>query len=96
MRTKFAARGYHGGGDGQLRRFAINGQAIAPKWRYVLAPGDTLAVHEAGGGGFGEAKARDRGAVVRDLAAGFVSAEGAKRDYGVGGIQIDTRKEPKG
>ncbi len=95
MRTRFAARGYHGGGDGQVRRFAINGQAIAPKGRYVLEPGDTLAVHEAGGGGFGDAKARDRAAVVRDVAAGLVSAVGAKRDYGVGGIQIVTRKEPK-
>lgn len=84
MRTLFPARGYHGGGDGQARRFAINGQAIAPKGRYVLQPGDTLTVHEAGGGGFGDPKTRDRGLVAQDVAAGLVSMEGAKRDYGVG------------
>ena len=85
MRTLFPAKGYHGGGDGQARHFAVNGKAIAPKGRYILEPGDTLHVHEAGGGGFGDPTTRDRALVAQDVAAGFVSAEAAKRDYGFSG-----------
>jgi N-methylhydantoinase B len=36
-----------------------------------------------GGGGYGPASERDRAAVARDVAEGYVSAEAARRDYGV-------------
>jgi N-methylhydantoinase B len=36
-----------------------------------------------GGGGFGDPFTRDVDRVVADVAAGFVSREGAARDYGV-------------
>jgi N-methylhydantoinase B len=45
--------------------------------------GDTLTLNLAGGGGFGDPFRRDPARVLEDVAQGFVSAEGAARDYGV-------------
>ena len=36
-----------------------------------------------GGGGYGEAGRRDAAALARDVADGFVTPAGAKRDYGI-------------
>ena len=83
MRTVFPARGLAGGGTGALRTFAVNGAPIAAKGRIALQPGDTLSVREAGGGGYGDPRARDPAAVLADVRAGFVSVAGALRDYGV-------------
>jgi N-methylhydantoinase B len=35
-----------------------------------------------GGGGLGDLMRRDRAAVAADLEAGYVTEEGARRDYG--------------
>lgn len=83
MRTEFPAQGYRGGGTGAARRVLLNGDSIAPKGRLELAPGDTLTFHEAGGGGYGDPRARDPERVLADVEDGAVSAEGARRDYGV-------------
>ena len=48
-----------------------------------LAPGDRVTLREPGGGGFGPAKERPREMVIADIRNGFVTAEAAKRDYGV-------------
>ncbi|MBI4183670.1 MAG: hydantoinase B/oxoprolinase family protein, partial [Proteobacteria bacterium] len=48
----------------------------------VLEPGDRLVCRSAGGGGYGDPKARDRALVRRDLDYGYITAEGARRDYG--------------
>ncbi len=48
----------------------------------ALAPGDRLTFGTAGGGGWGDPRRRDRDAIARDIAAGYVSAEAARRDYG--------------
>lgn len=83
QRTDFPAAGFHGGKAGAVRRHMINGQPAHPKGRYVLAPGDTVVIHEAGGGGFGDPRERSRAAVLCDVESGLVSREGALRDYGV-------------
>ncbi len=82
-RTEFPAKGFHGARDGAARRFSVNGQVVHPKGRVQLAPGDTLTIDDAGGGGFGDPRARPREKVLADVRAGFVSAESAVRDYGV-------------
>jgi N-methylhydantoinase B len=82
MRTEFPARGLFGGGDGTARRVMIDGEAVSAKGRYVLAPGQSMTVLEAGGGGFGSAGGRDPKLVEADVAAGFVTPEAARRDYG--------------
>jgi N-methylhydantoinase B len=83
LRTRFPARGMHGGAQGGLRRYLVNGNAVDPKGRYVLDGGDVVVIHEAGGGGFGEPRLRSREALMEDVRRGLVTAQGAKRDYGV-------------
>ena len=53
-----------------------------PRASYILAPGDRLTTLEAGGGGYGDPRQRDREALARDIAQGFVSSERARADYG--------------
>jgi len=81
-RTEFAPAGVLGGGPGRLREVRINGVAVHPKGRYTLQPGDRMTTFEAGGGGYGDPARRKRESVMSDLAAGYVTAEGARRDYG--------------
>ncbi len=81
-RTEFAPRGAMGGKDGRLREIHINGRPVHPKGRYILNPGDRLTTLEAGGGGYGDPRRRDRDALARDVREGLVSVEAAARDYG--------------
>lgn len=80
--TEFAPTGVLGGQPGRLRSVHVNGRAVHSMGRYVLQPGDTLVTSEAGGGGYGDPFERPAEAVLADLAAGFVSAQAARRDYG--------------
>jgi N-methylhydantoinase B len=54
-------------------------------WRYVTN----------GGGGWGDARTRDPERVCRDVRDGYVSIEGARRDYGVH-IDGDPELDPEG
>jgi N-methylhydantoinase B len=83
QRTRFAAKGFHGGGDGRLREYLVNGKPVNPKGRYTLAPGEGFSVREAGGGGFGPAKERELDAVLADLDEGFITPDAARQVYGV-------------
>ena len=75
--------GVCGGRPGALRSYRINGEQVHPKGRYVLKPGDILEIAEAGGGGYGDPANRDPARVAEDIRQGFVTPEGARRDYGV-------------
>ena len=72
-RTEFPPKGVRGGSPGGLREILINNETVHPKGRYVLAPGDSLTLFEAGGGGFGDPRKRDRAALLRDIDQGFVT-----------------------
>lgn len=82
-RTDYPAEGVAGGRAGGARQTLINGRPIPHKGRFVLAPGDCLTRIEAGGGGFGDPRDRERGALVADIREGYVTAAGAARDYGI-------------
>lgn len=82
-RTDYPAEGTAGGGDGGLRQTLINDRPISRKGRFVLAPGDRLTRIEAGGGGFGDPRERERGALTADLREGYVTQAAAVRDYGL-------------
>lgn len=82
-RTEFPAAGFSGGMPGALRACLVNGKPVHSKGRYYLEPGATLTLIEPGGGGFGRPSERSRALVERDVQMGFVSPEGARRDYGV-------------
>ncbi|MFV0409013.1 MAG: hydantoinase B/oxoprolinase family protein [Paracoccus sp. (in: a-proteobacteria)] len=49
----------------------------------ILGPGDVLLVRSAGGGGRGDPAEREVWRVEQDVARGYVSAQAARRDYGV-------------
>lgn len=82
-RTEFAAAGFFGGKPGSLREHRIDGHVVDPKGRLPLPPGARVTMIEAGGGGYGVPEQRDRERVRYDVANGFVSAEAARRDYGL-------------
>lgn len=82
-RGEFAPKGMRGGKLGGLRQYRLNGQVIHTKGRYVMQPGDTLLLTEAGGGGFGDPSARPREKVLEDVANDYVSVAAASRDYNV-------------
>lgn len=82
-RTEFPAEGYRGGRAGALRQHRINDQPVHPKGRYTLAPGASIRTLEAGGGGFGPPERRPVEKVLDDVRRGYVTLEGARRDYGV-------------
>jgi N-methylhydantoinase B len=50
---------------------------------YLANKDDEVTFLTAGGGGFGDPFTRDVDLVLRDVRLGYVSAEGARRDYGV-------------
>jgi len=90
-RTSFPAKGFHGGSNGAMRVFSVNGQVVHPKGRVQLDPGDTLEIDDAGGGGYGDPRRRARDLVRDDVANGFVSRESAVRDYGLDAAALDAR-----
>jgi N-methylhydantoinase B/oxoprolinase/acetone carboxylase alpha subunit len=51
----------------------------ASSWRQaIILPGI-----EAGGGGFGDPRERDRSALAADIREGYVTTAGAVQDYGI-------------
>ncbi len=51
----------------------------------LLKPGDRVRLIVPGGGGYGEAAERERAMIEEDLAEGYITPEGARRDYGYAG-----------
>jgi N-methylhydantoinase B len=82
-RYRHPPEGLAGGRDGALATFQINGKQGNPYGLTQLQPGDEVTMDAAGGGGYGDPLERDPELVHRDVLGGYVSIEGAKRDYGV-------------
>jgi N-methylhydantoinase B len=72
-RTRFPAFGIEGGKPGAPGAVVINGETVDPKRQYVLKAGDTVVLRTPGGGGHGDPRERDPGALAADLAAGLVT-----------------------
>ena len=84
-RTDFPPLGQMGGKPGRAREHRVNDITVDPKGHYELEPGDRITMIEAGGAGYGDPALRPREAIELDLAEGFVTPEGAARDYGFNG-----------
>lgn len=83
-RHQHPASGVLGGLHGAPSVIALDdGTRPHPKSRSSVQPGQRLTLLYAGGGGYGDPKQRDRDAVRADLRDGYISAEAAKRDYGL-------------
>jgi N-methylhydantoinase B len=82
-RMKYPAEGLAGAAPGAPAMVRLaDGRVPHPKSRTTLAPGDRLLMHYGGGGGFGDPRERDPAALARDIEDGYVTPEGARRDYG--------------
>ncbi len=82
-RERHPALGVAGGGSGACAAAVIDGtKPIHLKSRARLAPGSKLALHFAGGGGFGAPRQRERALIERDLIEGKITPAGACHDYG--------------
>ena len=86
-----APYGVRTAGRGASNRFTVrrDGREVQPSalpgkiTGYPLGAGDVLVIRTAGGGGYGDPLDRTPESVARDVAFGYVSAEAARRDYGI-------------
>jgi N-methylhydantoinase B len=77
-------RGRDGGGDGAPGVVALkSGATLRTKGFQVIPDGERLLLHLPGGGGMGEAAARDPALVARDVRDQLVSAQAARSLYRV-------------
>jgi len=87
-RVRFRPWGMAGGKPGASQRAVLNRgrqdeRELGKLDALPVGAGDTLTVLMPGGGGYGDPFLRDTAAVLNDVRCGYVSAEGARRDYGV-------------
>jgi N-methylhydantoinase B len=88
-KTRFPPLGVSGGAAGGRSRFVVRlgtpeEHDTRASGRYDMKAGERFLLQSAAGGGFGDPRRRDRGALARDLAEGYVTAETARKDYGDG------------
>ena len=77
-------RGLEGGKRGENAEIRVNGDPpFTHSTRVTLNKGDHAVLRQPGGGGFGDPFRRDVMAVLADVREGYVTVEGAARDYGV-------------
>ncbi len=87
-RVRFRPWGMAGGKPGISQRAVLNRgrqdeRELGKLDALAVSAGDTVTVMMPAGGGYGDPFLRDPEAVLRDVRCGYVSLEGAKRDYGV-------------
>ena len=81
--SDFPVLGRLGGRNGRGYSLEVNGKAVDHGIYRRLYPGDQVHFQVSGGGGYGDPKTRQPERVARDVAEGYVSVEGALKDYGV-------------
>jgi N-methylhydantoinase B len=84
-KSRFPPQGLAGGEPGGRSRFVVRLGAAdefeAPaSGRYEMRTGERFLVQSAGGGGYGDPHARDRAAIDRDIAEGYISAGAVSKD----------------
>jgi N-methylhydantoinase B len=83
-RVHHPARGRSGGQPGAAGVVTLrSGRPIRPKGRQTVPPRDAICLQLPGGGGFGNPRARESGRVREDVLDGLITADAARRDYGV-------------
>ncbi len=85
-RHRFQPYGLFGGEPGALAETVLNpdgnAEPLHSKAMYDLKRGDVLSFRLSGAGGYGPVAKRDPAAIARDLADGYVTEDGARKDYG--------------
>ena len=100
-RIRFPPWGVQGGRHGQPTRAIVDRgrpgeRPVGNESSITLDRGQTVTMLTPGGSGFGDPFERDPEAVRRDVALGFVSREGARRDYGVVLTDAETETDALG
>jgi N-methylhydantoinase B len=90
-RGRFAPQGVVGGGEAAMNHFEYqqsdgwHAPPLTSKMRGIkLTRGQSVRLETPGGGGYGPAADRDRAAVARDVALGYLTPSAAKALYGDG------------
>jgi N-methylhydantoinase B len=87
-REQHPAMGVMGGKPGAAAQVVFDhGPRPSLKSVTPLPPGAKVMLSFAGGGGYGPAQERDHEAIASDLAEGYVTYEGAVRDYGADAVR---------
>ena len=83
-RIEHPARGREGGLDGAAGAVTLqSGQVLRGKGQQTVPLNDRVIIAMPGGGGLGNPRRRPTAVVADDVRQGFISAEAARRDYGV-------------
>ena len=83
-RIENPARGRSGGLKGAAGAVRLSdGTQLKGKGRQMIGAGQRLVLSLPGGGGFGDPRKRSRKDVAADLAAGYISPEQARSQYGL-------------
>ena len=70
------------GAPGHVGTVHINGESITRFPPIEFKPGDLIELRLPGGAGFGPVSERPRELILQDLEIGYITPEGAARDYG--------------
>ena len=83
-RTQQPPKGLFGGGPGGTPAFYLeDGTPVNSKGITVIPAFQSVVIRTHGGGGYGTPAERDPERIRRDLEQGYVTAQGARRDYGL-------------
>ena len=83
-RIEHPARGREGGQDGAAGAVTLqSGAVLRGKGQQTVPQNDRVIIAMPGGGGLGNPRRRPVAVVADDVRQGFISAEAARRDYGV-------------
>ena len=84
-RMKNPPRGREGGSPGMKGNAGLSdGTSFNDKAVYRVPPGERILLELPGGGGLGNPQNREIQKIEEDLEEGYISREGAKKDYGYG------------
>ena len=90
-RVDHPALGRRGGGAGAPTTIVQDdGAQMNGKGKQFVAHGRKVVMAFPGGAGYGDPSERNKDAVMRDLARGYISAQTAARDYGLDAADIQT------
>ena len=94
-RMRNPPRGRDGGETGRSGTARLaSGPLLEDKAVHTVPAGDRLIVELPGGGGLGDPRRRDPERIRADLEAGYITREGARRDYGFDAEAPDDAGEP--
>ena len=91
-----APPGIGGGEPGRTGEVRFNDEVITEFPILQFKPGDEIMMIMPGGAGFGPVEERERERVLSDLRLGYITPEGARRDYGLDGAAEETTEPEPG